>query len=157
MEEIATTPTEKKMVQPLEPKKERKLPPFFLPLGIILGIIFAGTVTGYLLTGRGGGGVGLSSPSQLAPGTELKGQEFGSKDTGAFPDSAVGILEKGGIDGEGTHKLVREGGESQTAYLTSSLVDLDPLVGKKIQVWGETFKAQKAGWLMDVGRVKVLE
>lgn len=156
MEEIAATPTETKMVQPLEPKKERKLPPFLIPLGIILGIIFAGTVSGYLLVGRGGG-MGLSSPSQLAPGTELKGQEFGSKDASAFPDSAEGILEKGGIDGEGTHKLVREGGESQTAYLTSSLVDLDPLVGKKVQVWGETFKAQKAGWLMDVGRVKVLE
>lgn len=156
MEEIAATPTETKMVQPLEPKKERKLPPFLLPLVIILGIVFAGTISGYFLVGRGGG-MGLSSPSQLAPGTELKGQEFGSKDTGAFPDTAVGVLEKGGIDGEGTHKLVREGGESQTAYLTSSLVDLDPLVGKKIQVWGETFKGQKAGWLMDVGRVKVLE
>ena len=156
IEEIATTPVETKMVQPLEPKKERQLPPSLKPLLIILGIVFAGTVTGYLLSSRGGG-VGLSSPSQLAPGTELKGKEFGSKDSGAFPDSAVGILEKGGIDGEGTHKLVREGGESQTAYLTSSLVDLDPLVGKKIEVWGETFKAQKAGWLMDVGRVKVLE
>jgi len=156
MEEITTTPVETKMVQPLEPKKERQLPPSLKPLLIILGIVFAGTVTGYLLSSRGGG-VGLSSPSQLAPGTELKGKEFGSKDSGAFPDSAVGILEKGGIDGEGTHKLVREGGESQTAYLTSSLVDLDPLVGKKIEVWGETFKAQKAGWLMDVGRVKVLE
>jgi hypothetical protein len=156
MEEIATTPTETKMVQPLEPKKERKLPRFLLPLVIILGIIFCGTVSGYFLAGRRGG-MGLSSPSQLAPGTELKGQEFGSKDTSAFPDTAVGVLEKGGIDGEGTHKLIREGGESQTAYLTSSLVDLDPLVGKKVQVWGETFKAQKAGWLMDVGRVKVLE
>ncbi len=69
----------------------------------------------------------------------------------------MGTLEKGGIDGEGTHKLIREGGESQTAYLTSSIIDLDPLVGKKVQVWGETFKGQKAGWLMDVGRVKVLE
>ncbi len=156
MEEIAATPVETKMVQPLEPKKERQLPPFLKPLLIILGLVLAGTVTGYLLSSRGGG-MGLSSPSQLAPGTELKGQEFGSKDTSAFPDSAVGILEKGGINGEGTHKLIREGGESQTAYLTSSLVDLDPLVGKKVEVWGETFKGQKAGWLMDVGRVKVLE
>jgi hypothetical protein len=30
-------------------------------------------------------------------------------------------------------------------------------VGKKVQVWGETFKGQKAGWLMDVGRIKALE
>lgn len=157
MEEISETKPVEKMVQPLEPKKKRELPRFLVPLVIILGIILAGTATGYLLSARGGGGIGLSSPLQLAPGTELKGQEFGSKDTSVFPDSAVGVLEKGGIDGEGTHKLVREGGESQTAYLTSSLVDLDPLVGEKVQVWGETFKGQKAGWLMDVGRVKVLE
>jgi hypothetical protein len=26
-----------------------------------------------------------------------------------------------------------------------------------VKVWGETFKGQKAGWLMDVGRVKVME
>lgn len=164
MEEIAETPVSTpasapaptKMVKPLESAKKRQLPPFLKPLLIILGIVLAGTVTGYLLSNRGGG-MGLSSPSQLAPGTELKGQEFGSKDTSAFPDTATGVLEKGGINGEGTHKLIREGGESQTAYLTSSLVNLDPLVGKKVQVWGETFKAQKAGWLMDVGRVKVLE
>jgi hypothetical protein len=157
MEEISEAKPVEKMVQPLEPQKKRELPRFLVPLVIILGIILAGTATGYLVSGRGGGGVGLFSPSQLAPGTELKGQEFGSTDTSAFPDSAVGVLEKGGIDGEGTHKLIREGGESQTAYLTSSLVDLDPLVGEKVQVWGETFKGQKAGWLMDVGRVKVLE
>lgn len=160
MEEIATKPTEEKIVQPVEPTgpvKKRQLPPFLKPLLIVLGIVLLGTITGYLLSGRGGGGIGLSSPSQLAPGTSLKGKEFGSKDKSAFPDTAVGVLEKGGIDGEGTHKLIREGGESQTAYLTSSLVDLDSLVGKKVEVWGETFKAQKAGWLMDVGYVKVLE
>jgi hypothetical protein len=157
MEEIAGTKPEGKMVQPVEPVKKRQLPSFLKPLLIVLGLVLAGTVTGYLLSGRGGGGFGLSSPSQLAPGTSLKGKEFGSKNKEAFPDSAVGVLEAGGIDGEGTHKLIREGGESQTAYLTSSLVNLDDLVGKKVEVWGETFKAQKAGWLMDVGYVKVLE
>jgi hypothetical protein len=30
-------------------------------------------------------------------------------------------------------------------------------VGHKITVWGETFSAQKAGWLMDVGRVQIIE
>jgi len=67
------------------------------------------------------------------------------------------MLEQGGIEGEGSHKLTREGGESQTLYLTSTVVDLEQFVGRKVQVWGETFAAQKAGWLMDVGRVKVLE
>jgi hypothetical protein len=37
------------------------------------------------------------------------------------------------------------------------LVDLDRFVNHKVTVWGETFAAQKVGWLMDVGAVKVLE
>ena len=81
----------------------------------------------------------------------------GVSDTKNFKDSAVGTLEKGGINGEGTHKLVREGGPSQTAYLVSSVVDLDSYVGKKVKVWGETFAAQKAAWLMDVGKIEILE
>jgi len=66
-------------------------------------------------------------------------------------------LEKNGLDGEGTHRLIREGGPSQTAYVTSSTLDLDQFAGRKVQVWGETFRAQKAGWLMDIGRLKILE
>jgi hypothetical protein len=27
----------------------------------------------------------------------------------------------------------------------------------QVKVWGETFKGQKAGWLMDVGRVQVID
>ena len=81
----------------------------------------------------------------------------GVADTKNFKDSAEGTLEKGGINGEGTHKLVREGGPSQTAYLVSSVVDLDSYVGKKVKVWGETFAAQKAAWLMDVGKIEILE
>lgn len=155
MEEIAGTKLEEKMVQPLEPKKERRFPSFLLPLIVVCLIVGGGILTGYFLASRAGGGT--VSTKGIAPGTELKGQEFGTADTGTFKDTAAGMLEKGGIDGEGTHKLIREGGPSQTAYLTSSIIDLDPLVGKKVQVWGETFKGQKAGWLMDVGRVKVLE
>jgi hypothetical protein len=159
MEEIGSlesTKDQEEMVHPLEPKNKRKFPKFLLPLVVTLLIIGAGTLTGYFLAGRGGVGR-LVSPTQLIPGTQMKGKEFGSADTSVFKDTAVGVLEKGGIDGEGTHKLIREGGESQTAYLTSSLIDLDQLVGKKVQVWGETFKGQKAGWLMDVGRAKILE
>jgi hypothetical protein len=125
--------------------------------GIVLGIVLlliigAGIFSGYLLSGRIGGGI-----SQMAPGAKLEGKEVGSTDEKTFKDTATGVLEKGGIDGEGTHKLIREGGPSQTAYLTSSIIDLDQFAGKKVQVWGETFSGQKAGWLMDVGRVKILE
>ena len=54
----------------------------------------------------------------------------------------AGDFAKGGIDGEGTHKLIRDGGPSKTAYLTSSVIDLDQFVGKKVKIWGETRAAQ---------------
>ena len=82
---------------------------------------------------------------------------FGSQDKKVFKDNAVGVLEKGGIKNEGTHHLQREGGESQTAYLTSSVINLNKFVGRKVKVWGETFQGQEAGWLMDVGRIELLE
>ena len=116
-------------------------------------LIILGIGTGYLLStnrnliGDGGG-------SSTAGKTD---KTTGSTDTKIFKDSAEGTLEKGGINGEGTHKLIREGGESQTAYLVSSSVDLDGFVGKKVKVWGETFAAKKAAWLMDVGKVEILE
>lgn len=84
------------------------------------------------------------------------GDEFGSADE-AFDSHAIGYIEAGGLDGEGSHKLLRPGGDSQTVYLTSSVTDLDVFVGMEVELWGETFKGQKAGWFMDVGRVKVIE
>ena len=53
--------------------------------------------------------------------------------------------------------LLREGGESQTAYLTSSVLDLDMFIGRKVQVWGQTFDSTNVAWLMDIGKIKVLE
>ena len=85
-----------------------------------------------------------------------KGTIVGSNDTTTFKDTAEGTLKEGGIDGEGAFHLERPGGDSQNVYLTSSTVDLSKFVGKKIKVWGQTQKAQHAGWLMDVGRVEVL-
>ena len=41
--------------------------------------------------------------------------------------------------------------------MTSSVVDLSQFVDRKVKVWGSTQTAQVAGWLMDVGRVEVLE
>ena len=118
---------------------------------IVVGVVGVGILTGWVLSGR------TTGPLQLAPGAEQKGSEVGSSDVKTFKDTATGVIEKGGLDGEGTHKLIREGGPSQTAYLTSSIIDLDQFAGKKVQVWGETFKGQKAAWLMDVGRIKILE
>lgn len=131
--------------------KSRKTAVIALILMISLGIF-----TGYFLSTRGKTNGAIQSGGVVSSEEIKVGAEFGAKDQN-FKDTSLGMLEKGGIDGEGTHKLLREGGASQTVYLTSSVLDLDQFVGKKIQVWGETFRGQKAGWLMDVGRLKILE
>jgi hypothetical protein len=130
-----------------------------LKWGLIgLLIIGAGVYSGFLLskarsrTGEIGDGSGI-------PRIISQGETVGSTDTESFKDRAVGTIQKNedGPYTEGTHKLLREGGPSQAAYLISSIVDLDQFVGKKVEVWGETFHSDKVGWLMDVGRLKVLE
>ena len=74
-----------------------------------------------------------------------------------FKDNATGTIEKGSINGVGTHILNRAGGADQRASLTSSVVDLDLFVGKKVEVKGETNSSAKTGWLMDVGSIKIIE
>ncbi len=80
------------------------------------------------------------------PGTD----SFGQKNEKLCPDIAEGTMKKGGIDGEGTHHLKRKGGDNQNVYLTSSTVDLSLVENKKVKVWGKTYAANTAGWLMDV-------
>jgi len=95
---------------------------------------------------------------QAIAGNNVKnGEVFGSAKESDFKDSADGYMEAGGIDGEGSDKLLRPGGATQTVYLTSSVTDLSKFEGMKVKVWGETFRGQKAGWLMDVGRVEVID
>lgn len=117
----------------------------------------AGIYTGAYFKNRGMRTVSsdLKNIQAEVPSTVKVGDIYGSPDEKAFNTTATGVLDKGGMNGEGTHKLVRPGGPSQTVYLTSSVIDLDTLVGHQVTVWGETFKGQKAGWLMDVGRVRV--
>ena len=118
-------------------------------------VVGAGVLTGYFLFQAKGKVTFLNKNG--GSGKLIKsGKMVGSTDKKSFRDVAEGKLERGGIDGEGTHKLIRPGGESQNVYLTSSIVDLEQYVGKKVRVWGETFTAQKAGWLMDVGRIEIL-
>lgn len=121
-------------------------------------MVVLGVVSGYGLSLQTGKGSNLKDgASEMAEGDIKKGLIVGSKDKDTFKDVAEGELAKGGIDGEGSHHLVRPGGDSQNVYLTSSLIDLDLYTGRKIKVWGETFSAQQAGWLMDVGKLEVLE
>src|SRR3989338_9842022 len=87
--------------------------------------------------------------------TKTTVQSAGVVDKKTFKDSVEGILREGGIDGEGNFHLERPGGVSQNVYLTSTTVDLSNYIGKKVKVWGQTFQAEKAGWMMDVGAVEM--
>ena len=90
--------------------------------------------------------------------TDTKAEKtIGLADKKTFKDQAEGTLREGGIDGEGNFHLERTGGVSQNVYLTSTTVDMSPYIGKKVRVWGQTFTAEKAGWLMDVGLVEILQ
>lgn len=123
----------------------------FLIIAVVLG-----AMSGYIISGKRSSGntltTGTIDSSKISKGTVV-----GSSDTKTFKDTATGDLKEGGIEGEGQFHLIRSGGPSQNVYLTSSSVDLSKFVGKKIKVWGETEKAQHAGWLMDVGRVEVMQ
>jgi hypothetical protein len=124
---------------------------------LIVAAILGG-ITGYMLRVNEGTVGGNTLTSGVVDSSKVtKGTIVGSNDTKTFKDVVSGTLKNGGIDGEGQFHLVRPGGDSQNVYLTSSSVDLSKFVDKKIKVWGQTQAAQYAGWLMDVGRVEVLE
>lgn len=124
---------------------------------VALLVVLAGVGIGWLLSGGARQRVLGNGDQKAAPGARQNGKEAGVADESTFRDTTEGLLEEGGVDGEGTHHLVREGGESKYVYLTSTVIDLESFVGKNVQVWGETIAAQKAGWLMDVGKIKVLD
>ncbi len=123
---------------------------------IIIAALILGAGTGYYFN-QGGIGAVSKVTNSIKSSTIPKGTTEGSSDTSVFKDIAEGKLKEGGIEGEGAYHLVRSGGDSQNVYITSSTVDLGKYVGKKLKVWGQTQKAQHAGWLMDVGRIEVLE
>lgn len=138
--------------------------PALMALLVIIPVI-AGIGTGFGLEKLYAQTVGDQPTSRLSDGTQLQqtpsngvkvGEIFGSPDESTFKDQAQGVLQIGGFEGEGSHRLVREGGDDQTVYLTSSITDLDEFENMEIKIWGETFKGQKVGWLMDVGRVEVI-
>ena len=122
-------------------------------------VVIAGVGTGWLLSGAARAGDNDNRPSQNAK-TNAKGDltEAGLKDESLFEEETPeGILTEGGIEGEGTHYLDRGLGPEKNVYLTSTLLDLQGFVGKKVRVWGNTIAAQNAPWLMDVGKIKVIE
>ncbi len=119
--------------------------------GLGSGFVLAKVKGSPATSGKGGLG-------SLVSGSSVeKGKTYGSTDTEVNKDSAEGKMVEGGVEGEGQYHLERPGGESQNVYLTSSTVDLAQFIGRKVKVWGQTQTAQKVGWLMDVGGVKVLD
>lgn len=121
----------------------------------VAGIILVGSGTGYWLANS----KKVAGANVANTGTQMikNEKEVGSTNTKTFRDMATGVLQKDGASGVGTHKLIRDGGPSQTLYMVSSIVDLDQFVGKKVEIWGETQKVAKVSWFMDVGRVKIVE
>lgn len=87
-----------------------------------------------------------------------QGAKAAQQDTRTFRDFAEGTIQAKPQPKdpneytEGTHILLRTGATPVT--LTSSVVDLSQYEGKEVKVYGETQKAIKEGWLMDVGRIK---
>ncbi len=118
---------------------------------VVLAVaLVAGVGTGYILASTGG---------KVGPTTVIEEKpKAASQDTKTFRDFAEGTIQKkpepktNETYTEGTHLLVRDG--AQSVALTSSVVDLTEFEGKKVKVLGETQKALKEGWLMDVGKVE---
>ena len=122
--------------------------------GVIIASLLAGLSTGYFLSS--------SEKSSSESKTDSSGPvKAAQQDTRTFRDFAQGKIAKKPEPTkaeeytEGTHILVRDGAVPVT--LTSSVVDLSLYEGKKVKVFGETQKAIKEGWLMDVGRVEEIE
>ena len=127
-----------------------------LIVAVSLVVVLLGIVAGWFLSGKS-----LAFKKDTSSGEKeqvMKTEtEAGLADESVLPDSVEGMLVEGGVEGEGTHHLERPGGPSQNVYLTSTVIDLQSFVGKKVKVWGETLSGIKAGWLMDVGKIKVVE
>jgi hypothetical protein len=119
-------------------------------------VVVLGIISGWFLSGTKQAGKSDSQTSQTSSSNKQI-EEAGIGDEKSFGSTVEGILKKGGIKGEGTHYIDRNLGESKYVYLTSSLVDLDSFIDKKVVVWGETISAKYAGWMIDVGKIKVVK
>ncbi len=127
--------------------------PIKLLIGIVIASVILGALTGYSLSSKGKAN-GLNSA-----GLSIGAPKTAQQDTRTFKDFAEGTLKARPQPSdpseyvEGTHFLERPG--AVPVALTSSVIDLTQYEGKKVKVFGETQKALKEGWLMDVGKVEV--
>ena len=159
MEEKTEQVKEQNQTQPLIHNfTKESLKSAFTPkvVTLLIAVVMVGVISGYLISSKNNSVIGGITGGLVNTSSIPKGTIDGSNDTVTFKDTAQGTLKEGGIDGEGAFHLVRPGGDSQNVYLTSATVDLSKFINKNIKVWGQTQKAQHAGWLMDVGRIEVL-
>ena len=122
---------------------------FFIVIGLSL---ILGVGTGYMLANKS-----TVSSSKKAP-VSNQAVQTAQQDTKTFRDFAEGTIKPRPAPKnpeeyvEGTHFLERTG--ATPIALTSSVVDLSKYEGKRVKVFGETQKALKEGWLMDIGKVE---
>lgn len=127
----------------------------FVPIIILLILIIAGVFSGLIFSSRSKN-IAIQQ-SSIVDDANLNPEQKQAAQV-VTRDSAEGTIEKNDDyeeTAQGQWKLIRAGGESQTAYLTSSYIDLDQFVGKKVKVFGETLGTDKVAWLMDVAKVEV--
>ena len=149
-----STMKQDQLVKQFDKKKDKS---YGIKIAVVLSVMVVLGLGSGLLIAKGTT-AGTKSSSEVGTKEEIaKGDTFGVNDTETFGDEAEGTVKTGGIEGEGQYHLERPGGKTQYVYLTSSVVDLGLVEGRKIKVWGQTQKAQHAPWLMDVGRVEVLD
>lgn len=128
----------------------RKLNRIFI--GVLAVALLGGVGTGYILASS------EKNNGSITPTILETAPDTAQEDNRTFRDFAEGTLNPHTKDDEyreGTHLLVREG--QVPVALTSSVVDLSQYEGKKVKVYGETQKAIKQGWLMDVGKVEEIQ
>ncbi len=150
---MVTEPILNPIMKPIPQTQKAKL----FPVVATVVVLFLGIGTGYVFAKKSTVTTTSSQSGVKTTNSVATSTEAGINDTTAFPDTAQGTLVEGGISGEGTHHLDRGMGPAKDVYLTSTVINLQNFVGKKVEVQGQTISGKKAGWLMDVGKVKVIE
>jgi hypothetical protein len=139
----------------------RKLPVYYIMVALF-GIFTAFWLSRFFPSTKSSNQLISENSSELISADNIDqdsvqvGKSYGNAN-GNFSDTATGVVKSGSINGVGTHILEREGGIDQRASLTSSILDLDLFIDRKVQIRGETNSSDKTSWLLDVGSVTVLE
>lgn len=124
----------------------------YLILGLV--VVLAGGLTGKTLAGRGGEKTSTGAEVVTKNGEVA---EAGLPEDEFTDEPAEGMLVAGGMDDEGTHHLDRGMGPEKDVYLFSTSLDLSKFEGKKVKVWGHSLTSKNVPWLMDVGRITVID